>query len=178
VAFNPFKGAILDESQRNSFTAEVHQFHLRLLAGRVGGNIVTAAAVLLLVQAITGLVLWWPRMAVGHQLEPYLGRAETTAIQDRPLETLPLAGYKSGVVFRGRNSYRGAWGNSGTNPTLRIPGQALAGCCDLPSIVSCGFWISRVKGFRWFAVSFLLRAEVITWGAFVVAGMSVSGDWL
>lgn len=62
VAFNPYTGAILgDESQRNNFTAKVHQFHLRLLAGRMGGNIVTAAAMLLLVQAITGLVLWWPR---------------------------------------------------------------------------------------------------------------------
>jgi uncharacterized iron-regulated membrane protein len=62
VAFNPYTGAILgDESQRNHFTGIVHQFHLRLLAGRAGGNIVTAAAVLLLVQAVTGIVLWWPR---------------------------------------------------------------------------------------------------------------------
>lgn len=62
IAFNPYNGAILgDEARRNNFTAEVHQFHLRLLAGRPGANIVTAAAVLLLVQAITGLVLWWPR---------------------------------------------------------------------------------------------------------------------
>ena len=62
LAFNPYNGAVLgDESKRNNFTAKVHQFHLRLLAGKPGGNIVTAAAVLLLVQAITGLVLWWPR---------------------------------------------------------------------------------------------------------------------
>lgn len=62
VAFNPHTGAILgDESTRNTFTERVHQFHLRLLAGRVGGNIVTAGAVLLLASAITGLVLWWPR---------------------------------------------------------------------------------------------------------------------
>ena len=62
VVFNPYNGAVLgDESQRNDFTAKVHQFHLRLLAGKPGSNIVTAAAMLLLVQAITGLVLWWPR---------------------------------------------------------------------------------------------------------------------
>ncbi|HKR26543.1 MAG TPA: PepSY-associated TM helix domain-containing protein [Acidobacteriaceae bacterium] len=62
VAFNPYTGAVLgDESQRNDFVGKVHQFHLRLLAGRAGGNVVTAAAVLLLVQAITGIVLWWPR---------------------------------------------------------------------------------------------------------------------
>jgi hypothetical protein len=46
------------------------------------------------------------------------------------------------------------------------------------SIASCGFWIWRMKGFRWFAVSLLIMAEVITWGAFFIAGMSVSGDWL
>lgn len=62
VAFNPYNGAILgDEAQRNLFTAKVHQFHLRLLAGNPGSRIVTAAAVLLLVQAVTGFVLWWPR---------------------------------------------------------------------------------------------------------------------
>ena len=62
VAFNPHTGAILgDESTRNPFTGRVHQFHLRLLAGGAGSNIVTAAAVLLLAMAVTGLVLWWPR---------------------------------------------------------------------------------------------------------------------
>jgi uncharacterized iron-regulated membrane protein len=70
VAFNPHTGAILgDESTRNTFTGWVHQFHLRLLAGRAGSNIVTVAAVLLLAMAITGLVLWWPRklLAVSWQ---------------------------------------------------------------------------------------------------------------
>lgn len=62
LAFNPYTGAILgDESTRNEFTGKVHQFHLRLLAGKTGGNIVTAAAIFLLVLATTGLVLWWPR---------------------------------------------------------------------------------------------------------------------
>ncbi len=62
VAFNPYNGTVLgDESSRNHFTAVVHQFHLRLLAGKPGSNIVTAAAIFLLFLAITGLVLWWPR---------------------------------------------------------------------------------------------------------------------
>lgn len=66
VAFNPYTGAILgDEAQRNNFTGMVHQFHLRLLAGKAGGNVVTAAALLLLVQAVTGIVLWWPRKLLG-----------------------------------------------------------------------------------------------------------------
>ena len=62
VAFSPYSGAVLgDEAARNTFTGKVHQFHLRLLAGKAGGNIVTAGALCLLVLAITGLVLWWPR---------------------------------------------------------------------------------------------------------------------
>ena len=62
IAFNPYNGTILgNESTHNNFTGHVHQFHLRLLAGEAGGNIVTAAAVILLILAITGLVLWWPR---------------------------------------------------------------------------------------------------------------------
>ena len=46
------------------------------------------------------------------------------------------------------------------------------------SIASCGFWIWRMKGIRWFAASLMALAELVTWGAFVVAGMSISGDWL
>jgi hypothetical protein len=46
------------------------------------------------------------------------------------------------------------------------------------SLASCGFWIWRMKGFRWYAASLMVLAEVITWGALFVAGMSVSGDWL
>ena len=62
IAFNPYNGTVLgDESAHNNFTGYVHQFHIRLLAGKTGSNIVTAAAVILLILAITGLVLWWPR---------------------------------------------------------------------------------------------------------------------
>jgi hypothetical protein len=46
------------------------------------------------------------------------------------------------------------------------------------SLVSCAFWIWRMKGFRWFATSLMAIAELITWGALFIAGMSVSGDWL
>jgi hypothetical protein len=35
-----------------------------------------------------------------------------------------------------------------------------------------------MKGFRWFAVSLMTIAEIITWGAIFIAGMSVTGDWL
>jgi hypothetical protein len=69
-----------------------------------------------------------------------------------------------------------------TNPTHQaLPNLAARHWLDAvtyASIASCGFWIWRMKGFRWFAVSLLLMAEVITWGALFIAGMSVSGDWL
>jgi hypothetical protein len=68
------------------------------------------------------------------------------------------------------------------NPTIPHPPiLAAVHCLDVVtfgSVASCGFWIWRMKGFRWYAASLLLLAEVITWGALFVAGMSVSGDWL
>jgi len=46
------------------------------------------------------------------------------------------------------------------------------------SLASCGFWIWRMKGFRWYATSLMALAELVTWGALFVAGMSITGDWL
>jgi uncharacterized iron-regulated membrane protein len=62
LAINPFTGSILgNQADRNDFMNTVHQFHLRLMAGRTGATIVTWAAVLLLLLSMSGLVLWWPR---------------------------------------------------------------------------------------------------------------------
>jgi uncharacterized iron-regulated membrane protein len=62
LAFNPFTGSILgNQADRNNFMNKVHQFHLRLMAGRTGATIMTWAAVLLLLLSMSGLVLWWPR---------------------------------------------------------------------------------------------------------------------
>ncbi len=71
LAINPFTGSILgNQAERNDFMGRVHQFHLRLMAGRTGGTIVTLAAALLLLLSITGLVLWWPRkvLTVGWRI--------------------------------------------------------------------------------------------------------------
>jgi len=46
------------------------------------------------------------------------------------------------------------------------------------SFASCGFWTWRMKGFRWYAASLMAMAQLITYGALFVAGMSISGDWL
>jgi hypothetical protein len=46
------------------------------------------------------------------------------------------------------------------------------------SLVSCAFWIWRMKGFRWFAASLMAVIECPIVGASFIAGMSVTGDWL
>ena len=46
------------------------------------------------------------------------------------------------------------------------------------SLVSCAFWIWRMKGFRWFAASLMAVIECPIVGALFIAGMSVTGDWL
>jgi uncharacterized iron-regulated membrane protein len=62
VAFNQFPGDVLGtQSDRNNLVGYMHDFHLHLLMGDVGGQIVSLAAVFLLFLALSGIVLWWPR---------------------------------------------------------------------------------------------------------------------
>ena len=49
---------------------------------------------------------------------------------------------------------------------------------EVLSILLGAFWVFRMKGFRWFAFSVVAVLQVILMGAFFVAGMAVSGDWL
>jgi hypothetical protein len=44
-------------------------------------------------------------------------------------------------------------------------------------ILGC-FWVYRMKNLRWFAASFCLLQQVCLFGAAMVAGMAVTGDWL
>lgn len=46
------------------------------------------------------------------------------------------------------------------------------------SLVTSAFWIWRMRGLRWLAASLLLLQQVMLIGAGLVAGMSVTGDWL
>jgi len=46
------------------------------------------------------------------------------------------------------------------------------------SLISCVFWIWRMKQLRWFAVGLMALLEMPVLGALFVAGMSVTGDWL
>ncbi len=53
--------------------------------------------------------------------------------------------------------------------------------CDILGILSLvtgAVWVYRMKGFRWFAASLVLSIEMVLAGAFFIAGMAVSGDWL
>jgi hypothetical protein len=72
--------------------------------------------------------------------------------------------------------------NPVTNPTINHPADKTAklylGALTYGSLASCGFWIWRMKGFRWYATSLMVLAELITWSALFVAGMSITGDWL
>jgi hypothetical protein len=43
------------------------------------------------------------------------------------------------------------------------------------SLVSCAFWIWRMKGFRWFAASLMVAMECPIIGVLFIAGMSVTG---
>jgi hypothetical protein len=46
------------------------------------------------------------------------------------------------------------------------------------SLGTAGFWVYRMKGLRWFGFSLVAVLQVILMGAFIVAGMALSGDWL
>jgi hypothetical protein len=46
------------------------------------------------------------------------------------------------------------------------------------SLATSAFWVWRMRGVRWLAVSLLLLQQVILSGAGFVTGMSVRGDWL
>jgi len=73
VVFNPFTVDVLGtDSDRNNFVGHVHDFHLRLMMGDVGGLIVSLAAVFLFFLSLSGIVLWWPRklLAVHWRAQP------------------------------------------------------------------------------------------------------------
>jgi uncharacterized iron-regulated membrane protein len=62
VTVNPFNGEVLGSiATANNFIQKLHQFHKNLLLGETGKLITGWGAWLLLVLALTGIVLWWPR---------------------------------------------------------------------------------------------------------------------
>ncbi|MDB6074794.1 MAG: putative iron-regulated rane protein [Verrucomicrobiaceae bacterium] len=62
VTVNPYNGAVLGSlAGTNTIMPKVHQFHTNLLLGKNGKLITGTAAIMLVILALTGLVLWWPR---------------------------------------------------------------------------------------------------------------------
>lgn len=57
-------------------------------------------------------------------------------------------------------------------------GEHLLDVLTWASLVTGCFWVYRMKGFRWLAVSLVVLQEVMIFGAMFIAGMSVTGDWL
>lgn len=60
VYVNQYTGDILGERSGPTWLAQVHQLHLRLLAGDAGKAIVSWAGVLMLLLTVSGIYLWWP----------------------------------------------------------------------------------------------------------------------
>src|SRR5882762_3681163 len=68
-----------------------------------------------------------------------------------------------------------------SSPSFYHAGSTASRVCGLLSwlsLVTAGLWVHRMRGFRWFGFSLVLVLQVVLMGAFFVAGMAVSGDWL
>ena len=74
------------------------------------------------------------------------------------------------------------WTNPVTNPTIpHRPIETVKRLLDIlwyASLASSAWWIWRMKGFRWFAASLMVLAQVPVLCSLFVAEMSVAGDWL
>ena len=62
VSANPYTGEVLGSvAGTNTVLPKLHQFHTNLLLGPNGKTVTGIAAIFLVVLALTGLILWWPR---------------------------------------------------------------------------------------------------------------------
>jgi hypothetical protein len=57
-------------------------------------------------------------------------------------------------------------------------GQLAVSILTYASFASCLFWIWKMRGFRWLAVGLVTLLEVPVLTALLVAGMSVTGNWM
>jgi uncharacterized iron-regulated membrane protein len=65
VYLDPYTGEVLGTRSGPTWLAQVHQLHLRLLAGDVGKTIVSWTGLVLTLLACSGLYLWWPIKRIG-----------------------------------------------------------------------------------------------------------------
>jgi hypothetical protein len=64
------------------------------------------------------------------------------------------------------------------HPQGNVTGERLLDGLFYFSLATSAFWLWRMKGLRWLSASLLVLQQVLLVGAGLVAGMSVSGDWL
>jgi uncharacterized iron-regulated membrane protein len=60
VFLNPYTGAVTGTRTGVTTLSKIHQMHQRLLMGETGAQVVTAAAVVTMFLAVSGICLWWP----------------------------------------------------------------------------------------------------------------------
>jgi uncharacterized iron-regulated membrane protein len=60
VFVNQYTGEILGTRNAPTWLNDVHQIHLRLMAGETGKTVMSWAGVVMVLLAISGLYLWWP----------------------------------------------------------------------------------------------------------------------
>jgi hypothetical protein len=68
-----------------------------------------------------------------------------------------------------------------SQPRMHEPSQTASLCADLLFFLSLGlgiFWVVWMKGLRWLAFGLMLLQQLVLSGAFFVAGMAITGDWL
>ncbi|HST79646.1 MAG TPA: hypothetical protein VLN58_14260 [Verrucomicrobiae bacterium] len=71
----------------------------------------------------------------------------------------------------------------GASPMPRPPepNKLASACTDIlswASLALAGFWIWRMKGLRWLAVSLVVLQQVLLYGPFLTAEMAITGRWL
>jgi VanZ family protein len=64
------------------------------------------------------------------------------------------------------------------NPKANVVGHRLLDALFYLSLGTSVFWLWRMKGLRWLSASLLVLQQIVLIGAGLVAGMSVSGEWL
>ena len=60
VYVNEYTGEVLGTRSGPTWLGQIHQLHLRLLAGDTGKTIVSWAGVLMVLLSLSGIYLWWP----------------------------------------------------------------------------------------------------------------------
>lgn len=68
VFVNQYTGEILGTRDGPTWLNEVHQMHLRLLAGETGKTIMSWSGLVMVLLALSGLYLWWPVKRVSIDL--------------------------------------------------------------------------------------------------------------